>query len=350
MSTRTTILILGAGKFGTCLAQHLASLGNTVLLYCREESLAHDINHNHHNHRAYPSITLHHAIRAVTTLDHTLTAQCHIIVNAVPVQHHRELLTQLGPLLQHEHLYLNVSKGIDAQTGQLPSEILAAHTSLETAQRAVILFGPSFAEEILSQQPTAVVAASQNQDSTTRTQQVFHAPCLRVYSSTDPLGLEVAGALKNVIAIATGAARGLGLQSNAHAALTTRGLNEILKIGLHRGANPMTFLGLGGLGDLLLTCSSEKSRNFRIGKALGEGASLEAALQVVDSVAEGVHTAKSAYKWSISYQLDCPILTTVYQVLYENLNVREAMSALLERPSTTELDETALRHYYLKKA
>ena len=348
MGSNHTVIVLGAGKFGTCLAQHLAVQGHTVLLVCNRSHVADEINQYHSNRQSYPETTLHPRIQGVTKVNRAQLSACHAIVNAVPVQHHRELLTQLGPLIPEQRLYIGVSKGIEANTGLLPSEMLATFTTPAFAKRAVVLFGPSFAEEILTQQPTAIVAASHDPHQAEQAQALFHTQSLRVYTGIDPLGLEIAGALKNVIAIAAGAARGLGLQSNAQAALITRGLNEILKLGLHRGASPLTFLGLGGIGDLLLTCGSEQSRNFRVGKALGEGKNVTSAQETAGSVAEGVHTAHAAYHWSRSAGLDCPIITTVYQVLYENLNVDTAVHTLLQRPSTMELDEEILLKTWCK--
>lgn len=344
--TTHKVLILGAGKFGTCLAQHLAKLGNLVSLYCRQDQLAKEINENHVNSKAHPEKLLHENICAISNLTPEIIANHNILVNAVPVQHHRALLTTIGSAITGNHLYMSVAKGIESDTGKLPRMILAETTDKYPLENAVILFGPSFAEEILANQPTALVAAAENLNSAKAAQGLFHGNYVRVYTSEDPLGLEVAGALKNVIAIAAGAADGLGFQSNARAALITRGLNEILKIGLSRGANPMTFLGLGGVGDLLLTCGSTQSRNYRVGQLLGQGASLTEAIQSVGSVAEGVYTAKAAYQWVASDQLNCPIIEQIYRVLYESLDVKTAVNQLLERPSTAEIPPELLAHYF----
>lgn len=340
------ILILGAGKFGTCLAQHLASLDHDVSLYCRRQAVAEEINKTHQNTKAHPNTVLNSNIHAIHQLTAETLSRYTTIVNAVPVQQHNDLLTPIAPGLTQEHLYISVSKGIESETGALPRDILAKITTNHMTRDTVILFGPSFAEEVLAQQPTALVAASENLKKAELAQALFHGNFLRVYTSEDPLGLEVAGALKNVIAIAAGAADGLGFKSNARAALITRGLNEILKIGLSRGANPMTFLGLGGVGDLLLTCGSVQSRNYQVGQRLGQDASLAEAIKGVGSVAEGVYTAKAAYKWVKDGQLNCPIIQHIYAVLYEGLDIKTAVHQLLHRPSAAEIPPALLAHYF----
>lgn len=340
------ILILGAGKFGTCLAQHLANLDNPVTLYCRQQKVADEINNSHINIKAHPNTTLNSNIRAIHKINPETLDEYTTIVNAVPVQQHATLLKTIAPAITPEHLYVSVSKGIESESGALPRDILAKAVSKQMTQDAVILFGPSFAEEILAQQPTALVAAAENPKKAEAAQNLFHGNYLRVYTSEDPLGLEVAGALKNVIAIAAGAADGLGFHSNARAALITRGLNEILKIGLSRGANPMTFLGLGGVGDLLLTCGSIQSRNYRVGQLMGRGASLEEAIKGVGSVAEGVYTAKAAHKWVTTSELNCPIIQHIYAVLYESLDIKTAVNQLLDRPSAAEIPTALMAHYF----
>jgi glycerol-3-phosphate dehydrogenase len=350
MITDEKILILGAGKFGTCLAQHLAREGHKVTLFCRRQSVTEEINQNHVNATAHPDTSLNPNISATSILDAAALSEYSIIVNAIPVQAHRKLLRKIGPGLTAKHLYISVSKGIDAETGALPSQILAACAEQRVADNAVILFGPSFAEEVLAQEPTALVAACLNPEKAEAAQSIFHTNTLRVYTSQDPLGLEVSGALKNIIAIAAGAASGLGLQSNAKAALITRGLNEILKVGLTRGANPMTFLGLGGVGDLLLTCGSTQSRNYRVGYLLGQGVSLNEAIEQVGSVAEGVFTSKAAYRWVSDENLDCPIITQTYAILHESRDVKAAVTQLLNRPSTSEFDSDFLAQYFAEQA
>ena len=202
---------------------------------------------------------------------------------------------------------------------------------------AAFLSGPSFAIEVAARQPTCVTVASLSTERAHRTQRLFHAPFFRVYDISDPIGLEIAGALKNVIAIASGACAGAGFQLNARAALISRGLAEITRFGLALGANPLTFAGLSGVGDLFLTCTSEKSRNYTVGYRIGQGESLQYITDTLGSVAEGVTTTKAAYEMAKRLGVDSPITDAVYSVLYEGKNYKVAMLELMSREPSQEL-------------
>lgn len=331
------ILILGAGSFGTCLAQHLATLGYKLQLYARSTSLAESINEKNLNFRYFPHEPLHPSIKAISTLTQKALESSSLVILAIPTQSMREALEPIKHHLKSK-LLLCVSKGIEVDTLQLPSDILFSLLGESAKENAVYLSGPSFAVEIMQKQPTAVTVASYNKEYAKVVQKIFHTPYFRVYLSEDPVGVEIAGALKNVIAIAAGACTGLGFKANSLAALITRGLSELSRIGLAMGANSLTFIGLAGIGDLMLTCSSQKSRNFRVGYLLASKKTLEEAKQELGSVAEGIATAKAAYILAEKLGVRVSIVTAVYRVLYENCDLREAVNDLLTGSAKSELE------------
>jgi glycerol-3-phosphate dehydrogenase len=228
------------------------------------------------------------------------------------------------------------AKGIELGTQRLPKDIIADVLGAEHGDNAVFLSGPSFASEIAARQPTCVAVASKDARRAAWAQELFHAVHFRVYTSDDPIGLEVAGALKNVVAIAAGATVGIGFQMNSRAALITRGLAELTRIGAALGANPLTFKGLGGVGDLFLTCTSEKSRNFMVGYRLGRGEALAEVQRTLGSVAEGVATTKAAFELSQRLGVDVPIIHETYNVLYEGKPIAQAVMDLLTREAKPE--------------
>lgn len=323
------ILILGAGNFGTCLAQHLSTNGHQVVLWDRNSSLIEGINRNHVNPHYLSDVKLASSIRGVADFKSSHLASYDVVVLAVPAQALRSVLEKIKTGLTAKHLLVCAAKGIEISSGKLPCDIAEELLGSALAEAMVTLSGPSFAVEVVQGQPTGVSVASKNKAAALRCQAIFHSPKFRAYTSDDPIGLEVAGAIKNVIAIATGACAGLGYQANARATLITRGLAEITRLGVALGANPQTFTGLGGVGDLFLTCSSEKSRNFTVGFHLGKGEKLDAVLAKLGSTAEGVTTAKSAYFLARKVNVYCPITTLVYQVLYEGKDISTATTELM---------------------
>jgi glycerol-3-phosphate dehydrogenase (NAD(P)+) len=331
----TSILVLGAGNFGTCLAQHLADLGRKVTIWSHLPEIAAGINSLRRNPRYLSTITLSDRITATTILTQELFDSHQVVVQVTPSQTMREVFLKVKPFWRKNLLLVCAAKGIEIGTLKLPTEVIGETLGSEIAERSVILSGPSFASEVVIHQPTAVTAASHSEESAALAQWVFHAPFFRVYTSRDPVGLEIAGALKNVIAIATGACRGLGFMDNARAAIITRGLAEMTRLGVALGANPMTFKGLGGVGDLFMTCTSEKSRNFTVGLRMGQGYKLEEVLDEV-GVAEGVYTAKAAYELARKVHVETPIIDQVYRVLYEGAEVADAVKNLTEREAKWE--------------
>jgi glycerol-3-phosphate dehydrogenase len=336
--TKQKVLVLGAGNFGTCLANHLACEGHDVLLSSRSSEIIESINNLHKNPKYLSTITLSPTLRAINTIGVDNFEHLDALVVAVPMQAMRSVLSPLANFLRPETLLVCAVKGIEVDTGFLPIQVYGEIFGTEIASNTVVLSGPSFAIEVAQKLPTAVVAASRDEQRAKRVQDLFHAPHFRVYTGNDPLGLEVASALKNVIAIAAGACVGLGLQMNSLAAIMTRGLSEITHLGVRMGANPITFQGLGGVGDLFLTCSSDKSRNYSLGFKLGQGATVKEALASLGSVSEGYTTAKAAHKLSKGYDVETPIIDQVYRVLYESVPIAEALSELVNRDAKAEFN------------
>lgn len=334
-----SILVLGAGNFGTCLAQHLADRGYDVTIWSRSRDVVEAINQSRTNPKYLSSFNLSPRLRATTKIDENLLKKTSVVVQAVPTQGMRLALEKIKANWRESLLLVCAAKGIEEGSHKLPGEIISEVLGERAAEKATFLSGPSFAEEIMNRLPTAVVVASHSSQHAAWAQSLFHAAHFRVYTSDDPIGLEIAGALKNVVAIAAGAAVGIGFQANSRAALITRGLAEITRIGVKLGANPLTFKGLSGVGDLFLTCTSEKSRNFTVGYRLGKGESLKDVLATVGSVAEGVSTTRAAHELTQELGVDAPITDEVYKVLYESKPIAQAVMDLLTREAKPEIDQ-----------
>ncbi len=335
-SKQGKILVLGAGNFGTCLAEHLAREGWSVDIWSRSKVLVDGINKLHKNPKYLSTITLAPTLTAINHIEPAQINDYRAIVVAVPMQAVRETLKPFAQHLNTTPVLISAVKGIEISTGFFFVDVIADLCGTDIANKTVVLSGPSFAVEVAQKLPTAVVAASKDADRANAVQKIFHTSFFRVYTSKDPLGLEVAGALKNVVAIAAGACAGLGLQMNSMAGLITRGLAEITHMGVKLGANPITFQGLGGVGDLFLTCGSEKSRNYSLGFKLGQGMSVHDALQSLGSVAEGFTTAKAAHSLAKKLGVETPIAEQVYQVLYEHKPTKAALMDLITRDAKPE--------------
>ncbi|KAI6153767.1 6-phosphogluconate dehydrogenase [Pisolithus tinctorius] len=339
---KSRVLVLGAGNFGSCLADHLGDCEHEVFLWSRDPGFVEYFNVHHRN----PNYLKDHAF---STNIHALgpeipnketVQQMEVLLFAIPTQGIRETLTKLQPSLTGEKLPLMifVNKGIETGTQALTLEIIADTCGSRVAREATFISGPSFAKEIVRRQPTSVSVASLTESRAEKASEVFHQPWFRCYTGRDPIGLELAGALKNVYAIAAGMADGLGFENNTRAMLITRGLAEMTKIGTAYGASPLTFLGLAGVGDLFLTCSSPSSRNYTVGYRLGKGEALEDIIRTLGSVAEGVTTAKGLKKIIDEMDVNASIATEIYQVLYEGKDVKTSVQELMSRPPSRELD------------
>ena len=320
--------VIGAGAWGTALAQVLATGGHDVLLWAREPDLVHDINHVHRNPLYLPGIPLTPKIWATSALADF--APCDVVLVVTPAQHMRSVLADLPSM--HADFIL-CAKGIEEKTGGLMID--AAREALPGRAMAV-LSGPTFAHEVAVGQPTAVTLACEDREQWDRLSAAIARPHFRPYYSSDIIGAEIGGAVKNVLAIACGVVEGLELGQNARAALIARGFAEMLRFGLAYGAEAETLSGLSGLGDLVLTCSSTSSRNFSLGLALGQGQSAKAIMADRSSVAEGAFTAPVLRRVAHDRQVDMPIVEAVCALLEGRSSAPEMVDALLARPLKSE--------------
>lgn len=329
------VAVLGGGSFGTALAQLAARQGQRVNLWMRDAVQAQAINSERHNPRYLSEFELHENIHATANLEEALD-QAQWLMVAVPSQALRGCLTLAKPYLKKMPLVL-AAKGIENETLMTMDEVVLDVLGSEWAPLTLAMSGPSFAKEIIQGMPTAVVIACENETLAGKIAEIFFCDNFRAYTTTDVVGVEVGGALKNVMAIAAGGVIGMGWGHNVRASLVTRGLSEITRIAVAKGANPLTLSGLAGVGDLMLTCTGGLSRNRAVGQALGEGKSLEEAQKSINQVAEGVKTAKSAYLLMEKLGVDCPIIEAVYRVLYAGVPLVDAVQSLVERPTGQEL-------------
>jgi glycerol-3-phosphate dehydrogenase (NAD(P)+) len=323
----TGISVIGAGAWGTALAQLIASKGTPVTLYARHKTLADEINTKHTNKAYLPDIKLNRDITA--TDDLAQAARANILLIVTPAQALRATLELLKPSIRPDHILVLCAKGIEISSGKMLSDV--ADEILPQTPIA-ILSGPNFAHEIGMLKPAATTLACADAQIAQTLQNAIAAPSFRPYVTTDIIGVQIAGALKNVIAIACGMAEGLNMGESARASLVTRGMAEIVRLGLKMGAKPETFLGLSGMGDLMLTCSSVKSRNFSLGLQLGQGLAMAQIMAERKAVTEGVHTAKAAAALSKQYVVDMPVCIAVDRCVNEGLSLSIALREILSRP------------------
>lgn len=327
------IAVIGGGAWGTALADLLARKGETVTVWAREPEVVDGINRDHVNAMFLPGAALAPTLAAAADLPAAVRG-AEVIVSAAPAHVVRPVMRQAAAALDGTPLVVSVSKGLDPDTLERPSCVLGE--VLPPGTPVAVLSGPSFALEVFQRQPTAVVAAATEPAVSQRAQRVFSTSAFRVYSQTDVVGVELAGALKNVIALAAGILEGLGLGYNTRAALITRGLAEITRLGVALGARPATFAGLAGMGDLILTATGGLSRNRGLGMALGQGQTLEQALAGKAAVVEGVNTARTAVALGERHGVELPIAREVANVLFRHKPPRQAVSDLMERALTAE--------------
>lgn len=326
--------VLGAGAWGTALADVLARNGHDVALWAHEADVVDAVNTRHENVRFLPGAALHPALRATGSFAEAL-GEATLICAATPSQHLRAITRQAAAHLGPRATVCVASKGIERDTLALMSDVVAT----EAPGRSVVaLSGPSFAAEVAARQPTAIVAASDDPMAAELAQEAFSNHTLRIYTHDDVIGVELGGSLKNVMAVATGICEGAGFGFNSRAALITRGLAEMTRLGTAIGARPATFAGLAGIGDLVLTCTGSLSRNRAVGIALGQGATLEAALAGKETVAEGVETTKSALALAEREGVEMPIVSMVYRVLFDGLPAHRGVTELMARELRAEQD------------
>jgi glycerol-3-phosphate dehydrogenase (NAD(P)+) len=330
----TRCVVLGAGAWGTALADLLARNGEAVTIWALEPDVVASINDTHENRVFLSGARLDPRLRATGDLATALDG-AELVCLATPSQHLRGVLRGGASSLPAGAILCVASKGIEAGTLALMSDVVSAEAP---GRPVVALSGPSFAAEVVARQPTAIVAASEDGRAAERVQEAFSSSTFRVYTHDDIIGVELGGSLKNVMAVATGICEGAGFGFNARAALVTRGLAEMTRLGAAIGASPATFAGLAGIGDLVLTCTGSLSRNRAVGMAVGRGATLDEALAGKQTVAEGVATTRSALALATREGVEMPIVTMVNRVLFDRHPAQRAVADLMSRELRAEQD------------
>jgi glycerol-3-phosphate dehydrogenase (NAD(P)+) len=326
--------VIGAGAWGSALANVLAANGHTVELWAREPDVVDSVNASRENRRFLPGVAVNAAVHATGSISDALGG-ADVVIYVAPSHALREVAASGAGCVHRDAVLVVASKGIERGTLSIMSDVVA---DTVRTRPVVALSGPSFAAEVANGQPTAVVAASKDLESASRVQRALSSDVFRVYTHDDVVGVELGGALKNVMAVATGIAEGLGLGFNSRAALITRGLAEMTRLGIALGAKQSTFAGLAGLGDLVLTCTGALSRNRALGMELGKGSTLEQALEGKDTVAEGVLNTISARALAEREGVDMPIVSAVHRILFEAQPARRAISELMRRELRAEQD------------
>lgn len=337
----TPTAVLGAGSFGTCLAMQSAR-EHDVKIWSRRADVAETINREHRNPRYLSDFALPESIEATSELRDALAGR-ELVIVAVPSHSLREVMSEANRWIEPGAIVVSAVKGIEFETGHTMHGVLEDVLDPEHHPRLVALSGPSFAHEIARQQPTVVTLACREEAYAISVQATLSNPWFRCYTNSDVVGVEIAGALKNVVAIAVGMADGMDGGLNARAALMTRGLAEITRIGVALGAEPETFLGLAGMGDLVLTCTGDLSRNRRVGLGLGQGRALDEIVDELGEVAEGVRTTRAAVRLAERLGVEAPIATQVGLVLDGEVTPEEAGRTLMTRQLKSERDRTLQR-------
>ncbi|MBY6084946.1 NAD(P)H-dependent glycerol-3-phosphate dehydrogenase [Priestia flexa] len=335
------IAVLGAGSWGTALGFVLADNGHDVRIWGHRQEIIDGINEMHENKKYLPGVELPMTMRGYTSLEEAILG-VETVILAVPTKAIREVLQSLEEVATNPLTIVHVSKGIEPDTLLRISEMIEQEMEPAKLQDVVVLSGPSHAEEVSRRQPTTVTSSSKNMKAAEKVQDLFNNhQYFRVYTNPDVIGVEIGGALKNIIALAAGITDGLGYGDNAKAALMTRGLAEIARLGSVLGANPLTFSGLTGIGDLIVTCTSVHSRNWRAGNMLGKGHKLEEVLDNMGMVVEGVRTTKAAYQLAEKYDVKMPITQALYDVLFNDVSAKAAVDSLMSRTKTHEMEDLA---------
>ena len=327
---KTRVAVVGAGSWGTSLAAVLAKNGHEVVLWAREPDVVQQITDGHENRRFLPGIRLPDTLRVTGDLAAAFS-RAEVAVNVVPSQFAGRVMADAAPHVGEGCQLVSASKGIETATLRRMDEVLLDALGERHMKGFTVLSGPSFAVEVAHEAPTAVVAASVDPDAAALVQRLFQNRYLRVYTNPDVVGVELGGALKNVIALAAGMSSGLGFGHNTLAALITRGLAEMARLGQAMGAQPTTFAGLAGMGDLVLTCTGELSRNRTVGVRLGRGESLASILEEMSAVAEGVKTAQAAHDLAQREGVEMPITSEVRAILVDGRDPCEALWSLMQR-------------------
>ncbi len=335
------ITVLGAGSWGTAQALLLSKKTRKIALWGRVEDGIEEMRAEWENKRFLPGVRLSDNIEPISDLK-TAVDNTELIVMAVPTQAVREVLILLAPHLQPDTIIVNTAKGLEIKTATRLSRVAEDVLGREIREHYAVLSGPSHAEEVARGLPTVVTVASYSREVAFFVQDTFMSPVFRVYTNPDVAGVELGGALKNIIALATGMCDGLGYGDNTRAALMTRGLTEITRMGVALGGDYRTFSGLSGMGDLVVTCGSKYSRNRQAGELLGQGYNLQQAMEQIGMAVEGVHTVRVVNKIADQMGVDMPISKACYDILYKNTSARETVQILMKRRKKHELEEIAV--------
>lgn len=329
------VAVLGAGSWGTALAMVLVENGHDVTLWGHMKEQIEEINQMHTNKQYLPDIVLPTELKAEFSLEECIR-DADAILFVVPTKAMREVAKQFVEVCHNQPVIIHASKGLEQGTHERISELLKEEIPVEKRKDVVVLSGPSHAEEVAVKDVTTITAASTNLKYAEYVQELFSNEYFRIYTNQDVIGVELGAALKNIIALGSGALHGLGYGDNARAAIMTRGLAEISRLGMAMGADPLTFIGLSGVGDLIVTCTSIHSRNFRAGSLLGQGHTLDDVLENMGMIVEGVSTTKAAYELSQDLNIEMPITETIYKVLYEGQNVDKMIKKIMLREFKSE--------------
>ncbi len=332
------IAILGAGGWGTAIGILLSSKGHDVYMWTKDQEIADTLTTTRRNDEFLPGPTLNDNMYFSPDMAFCME-DAELLVTATPSHIIRFVAKKIKENIKPGQIVLNVSKGFEPETYKTLSEVLKEEL---TGNEIAVMSGPSHAEEVARFMPTTNVVSADNMETAKKIQEIFMSPTFRVYTNTDMLGVELGGALKNVIALGAGISAGLGLGDNALAALMTRGIAEISRLGVKMGAKAETFSGLSGIGDLIVTCMSQHSRNRRAGVLIGQGKKLDEALEEVHTIVEGVTTCKSAYALAQKYGVNMPITECTYEVLFGDMPVRESIAELMGRAMKPEAESYML--------
>lgn len=340
VSEAKKIAVIGAGSWGTALSLVLSDNGHDVTLWARRKEHAEELNERRTNEKYLPGVSLPQRIRATSSLKEAVKT-CDLIFFVVPTKAARDVLSQLNGVIEKPLPFVHATKGIEPERLKTVSTIIQEEIEPSKRTSISVLSGPSHAEEVALRQPTTVTVASTDESSARFVQDLLINKHFRVYTNQDMIGVELGGALKNIIALGAGLSDGIGFGDNAKAALMTRGLAEIARLGIRAGANPLTFAGLAGLGDLIVTCTSKHSRNWRAGHLLGKGKTIHEVLKEMGMVVEGIRTTKAAHALAKKEGIEMPITAALYRVLFENEEPKVAVERLMNRGKTDEIDDLA---------
>lgn len=327
--------VLGGGSWGTATSVLLANKGNEVLVWDRNIDVINELNIHKRNEKYLPGITIPDNILGVNNIEECCK-DSEILIIAVPSQGVRDVCGKLKAFVKKEQIFVSLAKGIENSSLKRVSEVV---NEFFPENNICVISGPSHAEEVAKNIPTTVTSSSASMDKAQFVQDVFITPTFRVYTNPDIIGVELGGAIKNVIALAAGISDGIGYGDNTKAALMTRGIAEMARLGIAMGAQPLTFAGLSGIGDLIVTCTSMHSRNRRAGILIGQGKTPEEATKEVKMVVEGITTTASVYKLSQRLNIEMPITNQLYDILFNNKNPKEAVEELMLRDKRHEIEE-----------